>query len=242
MRNSCMALAALGYAIDADSSGLACGEAGEGHLFRASHWIDNLNSGEILFVVSHHHAIVCAGYSGDDHIECAARSTGALSFRHEACPDQSCLVIVVKNSTCKQCLRPLRSGEPGVERITLPAVRLFQNSATDFGNRQGGDEQLPVLPRRHPGQQQFRRLQPDDIADYVGVEKIACHSSTLRPSSRGRVRSKSAPTSGERRRAFKMPPGFGGSSATAVFTAARTSSASGPSSARRRASVRIRSR
>ena len=51
----------------------------------------------------------------------------------------------------------------------------------------------------------------------------------------------SGPHQSERRRAVRMPPDLGGSPVTAVFMAARTCSAC-PSSARRRASDRIKSR
>src|SRR3546814_20450608 len=96
--------------------------------------------------------------------------------------------------------------------------------------------------RRHPRQEQVRWLRLDDIADDVGVEEIARHRSTSRPSSRGRERSSSAPTSGERRSAARMPPGFGGSPAIDLLTVARSSDASGVSSAWRLASDRSEER
>jgi hypothetical protein len=62
-----------------------------------------------------------------------------------------------------------------------------------------------------PGQQRFRRRQPCDVADDVGVREITAHSSTLRPVSNGRTGAISAPTRGERRSASRMPPFLGAS-------------------------------
>src|SRR5690348_15668720 len=170
------------------------------------------------------------------------RTTRGLAICHEASPDQTGLVVERQDAPRKKSLRPLRPREPGIERIALPAARLFENPATNFRDRQRGDEQILVTLCRHPGQQRIRWLRLDDIADDVGIEKIMSHRLTLRPFSRGRERSRSAPTRGERRKAVRILPGLGGLPATAVLTAMRTFSACGPSSAKRRASVRINSR
>ncbi len=62
---------------------------------------------------------------------------------------------------------------------------------------------------RHPCQQGLRRHRLRDVADDIGVEQLAHQISTLRPASRGRLRSRSALTCGERRSAARMPPFFG---------------------------------
>ena len=95
---------------------------------------------------------------------------------------------------------------------------------------------------RHPSHEQFRRSRLGDVADDVGVEEITAHSSTLRPGSKRRAGAISAPTRGERRSASRMPPFLGGSPPSVRLTAERSREASGPASARRRASDRIRSR
>lgn len=59
------------------------------------------------------------------------------------------------------------------------------------------------------------------VADDVGVEEVAGHRSVSRLGSRGRARSRSAPTRGERRRAARMPPGAGGSPVTRRSSVAR---------------------
>jgi hypothetical protein len=78
-----------------------------------------------------------------------------------------------------------------------------------------------------PRQQRFRWLRLDDIADDVGIEQMARHSPIFRPFSRGRDRSRSAPTTGERRKAARMPPGLGGSPEIDRLTVARSADASG---------------
>ena len=52
----------------------------------------------------------------------------------------------------------------------------------------------------------------------VGVEQIACQRSIFRPLIRGRERSRSAPTSGERRNAVRILLGFGGLPSTCAWT------------------------
>ena len=94
----------------------------------------------------------------------------------------------------------------------------------------------------HPGQQRFRRRQLCDVTDDVGIKEITDHSSTLRPDSNRRTGATSAPTRGERRSAWRMPPFLGGSPEIVWLTTARSREASGPSSAKRRASDRMRSR
>ena len=120
--------------------------------------------------------------------------------------------------------------------------RLLQDASADFGDRKRGDEQIVVLLRAHPSQQRIRRLRLYDVADDIGIKKVACHRSTLRPSSRGRLRSRSAPTRGERRNAARIPPAFGGSPATACCMVRRSCPASGPSSVNFRARDRSRLR
>jgi hypothetical protein len=64
----------------------------------------------------------------------------------------------------------------------------------------------------------------------------------LRPAVTGRLRSKLAPTRGERRNALRIPPFFGGSPEMAPRTVARIRAESGPSPASRFASDRIKPR
>ena len=130
---------------------------------------------------------------------------------------------------------PSGPAEPLIQSVTFFTVRLLQDSTADFRNGQRGDEEVIVLLRPHPSQQRFDGSCFDDIADDVGIKEVARHRSTLRPSSRGRLRSRSAPTRGERRNAARIPPAFGGSPATACRMVRRSCPASGPSSVNFRA-------
>jgi hypothetical protein len=95
---------------------------------------------------------------------------------------------------------------------------------------------------RHPRDQVFRWHWFDDIADDIGVEEAPAHRSTLRPRVTGRLRSRSAPTKGDRRNASRIPPFFGGSVEMVRRTAARIRAESGSLPASRFASDRIKSR
>jgi hypothetical protein len=84
-------------------------------------------------------------------------------------------------------------------------------SAIDCSDRQGGDEQIAIGLHTHLFQQRFGRVRLRYIADNVCVEKVAGQRPTLRPVSLERANSRSAPTSGDRRSASRIPPLFGGS-------------------------------
>jgi hypothetical protein len=81
-----------------------------------------------------------------------------------------------------------------------------------------------------------------DIADDIGVQEAHAHRSTLRPGVTGRLRSRSAPTKGDRRNASRITPFFGGSPAMLRRTAARIRAESGSPPKKRLASDRIKSR
>src|SRR5262249_22608178 len=148
----------------------------------------------------------------------AAPPAGRLPFRHQPRPAEASLVVERQDTACEQGLRSFRAREPGIESIGLLGARFLQNASADFGEGERGDEQMLNALSRHPGEERFGWLRFDDVVDDVGIEKIARHRSTLRPCSRGRVRSRSAPTSGERRSAARMPPDLGGWPATACCT------------------------
>jgi len=204
--------------------------------------VHNLQVGEIFFVIRNDQAFMRHGDGGDDHIKSATWPTGHLAPHHQARPNQTRPVIERQNATSKQRLWSLWPGEPRIERGTFPAMRLLPNAAADFCQGERGDEQILVTLRRHPDEQRLRRLWFDSVADNVGVEKIPRHRSTLRPASRGRVRSRSAPASGERRNAARMPPCLPDSPGTACCTVRRICPTSGPASTSLRASARSRSR
>lgn len=107
-------------------------------------------------------------------------------------------------------------GPSGPANQALSASRfrpfgIFKNAAMNFSDSQRGDKEILIFLLPHPGQQRSRRLRLDDVSNDVGIKKVACHRSTLRSFSRGRLRSRSAPTSGERRSAASTAPVFGGS-------------------------------
>ena len=105
-------------------------------------------------------------------------------------------------------------------RIRLDEPVSSPNLPPDFGDGQRGNKQILVDLFSHPGQQRFRRRRLCNVADNVGVEEITAHSSTLRPGSNRRTGAISAPTSGERRSASRMPPFLGGSPEIAWLTTA----------------------
>lgn len=138
-------------------------------------------------------------------------------------------------------------GPSGPANQALSASRFrpfgfFKNAAMDFSDSQRGDKEILTFLLPHPGQQRSRRLRLDGVANDAGIKKVACHRSSLRSFSLGRLRSRSALTSGERRSAASTPPVFGGSSAIACCMVRRSSPASGPSAVNFRARARISSR
>src|SRR6266404_3693073 len=211
-------------------------------LARRAKRIDELQAGEVLFVISHDDATVNFGYRGYDHVERASWPAFCGAFSHQPRPDQPRLFVEREDASREECLWSLWTREPSFQQRAFFSFGLFQHSALDFSNGQRGDEQVIVGLFLHPREKGSGGIRSRDIADDVGVEQIARHRSTLRPVSCERVRSRSAPTSGERRNAARMPPFFGGSPPIVRVTAARIRAASGSSSASRFASDRIRSR
>jgi hypothetical protein len=120
-------------------------------------------------------------------------------------------------ATVPAVLRSLQTKH--IKSVALFSLWFLQDVAPDFGD---GQRHRFVYSST---EQRFRRLWLDHLLDHVSVEKVACHRSTLRPSSLGRRRSRSAPTRGERQSPARMPPAFGTPPATACCTVGRSCSA-----------------
>src|SRR5712671_704585 len=211
------------------------------HAF-SSKRIDDLHVGKILLVVGDDDTVIGLCNRCDNCVESAPGSSFGSSLGHQAGPNQARPLVKWQYTTCEKYRRAFRAGKPGIKLVALPAGWFFQNTAPDFGDGERGNEQILVDLFSHPGQQRFRRRQLCDVADDVGIKEITAHSSTLRPVSNRRTGAMSAPTRGERRSASRMPPFLGGSPEIVWLTTARSREASGPSSAKRRASDRMRSR
>src|SRR5260370_33189749 len=85
--------------------------------------------------------------------------------------------------------------------------RLLQNTTIYLGKAQRTNEQIVVHLFGHPfGERLLGREGFCGVADNVGVEQIPRVRLTFRPASKGRSIVSSAPTSGKRRRAARIPP------------------------------------
>ena len=137
---------------------------------------------------------------------------------------------------------PFGSGKPTLQFPALLSGRLLQDSALDLRDGERRNEQIRIGLFSQPSNQGWRRYGLRDIADDVCIEQVPAHRSTLRPDIGGRLRSRSAPTRGERRSALRIPPFGDGSPETVWRIAARIRAESESSPASLRASVRISSR
>jgi len=140
------------------------------------------------------------------------------SFGRQPRPDQRRLFVEWRDA--RQCLRSFGACKPSTSR----ALRFFPFGFSKMSRRISAMVSVIAL-FTHPTEQRFRRLWLDHLLDHVSVEKVACHRSTVRPSSLGRRRSRSAPTRGERQSPARMPPAFGTPPATACCTVGRSCSA-----------------
>ena len=205
--------------------------------------INELQAGKIFLVVGHDHAIIAPRPS--PLRSCRARFVAVPLAEPSAISLAQIRPAFSSNGSTRPANRAC--GPSGPANQASNNVRFFPSGFSSnprwiSRDRQRGDEQVGVNLFRHPREKRRRWAGLCDIADDVGVEEIASHSSTLRPASRDRVRSRSASTSGERRNAARIPPLLGGSPAMVWLTAFRMRAASGSSSASRFASERIRSR
>jgi hypothetical protein len=77
--------------------------------------VDELQSGEMFFVVRGDGTVVGFGDGGDDHVEAAARSHYFCSLGHSASPDQTGFLIEQRNPTAKLRSRAIRAEKPARE-------------------------------------------------------------------------------------------------------------------------------
>src|ERR1017187_9964153 len=197
-------------------------------LVTAPQGIDDLQAREVFFVFGDNHAIIRFGDCGNDHVEWAPWPTFRRPVGHQPRPDKAGLLVEREHSAGEQRLRALRAGKPKLQFPALLSGRLLQYSAPDLSDCQGRDKQIRVGLFRHPRDQPFRWRRFGDIADDIGVEEAPAHRSTLRPNVTGRLRSRSAPTRGDRRNALRIPPFFGSSPEMVRRTVARRRAESGP--------------
>jgi hypothetical protein len=98
-----------------------------------------------------------------------------------------------------------------IKSVAPFSLWFLQDAAPDFGD---GQRHRFVYSSNRAA---ISAARLDHLLDNVSVEKVACHRSTLHPSSLERRRSRSAPTRGERPSPARMPPAFGTPPATACW-------------------------
>ena len=188
-------------------------------------WVHERNAREISFVASDDQAVIRFGHCGDNHVQATTRASNCLSFGHEPPPDKRCVFVKREDPPGKQGLRTLRAGKPRSQLVPFPTLGQLKYSTLDFGDCERSDEQGLLFLCRHPGSQCSRWYWPRRIRNNVGIEEIAGHRRISRPSSRGRVRSMSLPTRGDRRSAAQTLLPVGGSTGSGRPSTTRTVSA-----------------
>ena len=186
-------------------------------------------------------AIVCRCGCGNNHIDGTARATDCPTLGNDPSPFDCRVFIKGQNAIAKERLGSQRTGEPELQLSSSSSDRSRKNTPPSFCDRQGGDEEIGVVLGPKPVGNHGRGVGFERFADDIRVEKVACHKSTSRSGTISRVRSKSAPTAGERRNAAQMPPRPGGPSETCFNISVRNRTASASSAARRLASFRTSS-
>src|SRR6266851_6894654 len=73
-------------------------------LARRANRIDELQAGEVLFVISHDDATVNFGYRGYDHVERASWPAFCRAFSHQPRPDQPRLFVEREDASREECL------------------------------------------------------------------------------------------------------------------------------------------
>lgn len=187
-------------------------------------WMDRGDGSEVPLVVDDQDAVVGFGHCRDKHIQGAAWTTFGRAFGHQARPNQGRAFVERENAPGKQRLESFWPRKPGLEFATFSAFPLLKDPASDLADREGRNEKILVLLLRQPPQERFQRRGLGCLTNDIGVEEVASHRSASRPGVISRVRSRSAPTSGERRKAARMPP-LWGASAMLRCTSARSRTA-----------------
>jgi len=82
--------------------------------------IDDLQTGEVLFVIGDEGAIICFGDCGNDHVEGAPRPPGGGPVGHQARPDEAGLLIERQHAAGEQ-----RLGPSGLENQRSSSLRFF---------------------------------------------------------------------------------------------------------------------
>ena len=143
---------------------------------------------------------------GDNGVQRATGTTFRSPLCHESCPDNARLLVEREHTAREQSGWSLWTREPSFKLIALATGRRLQHATPDLADGERRNEEVFVVLLSHPRQQRLGWFRFGDVADDVGVEKISGHRSTLRPASNGRGGMTSAPTSGERRKASRIPP------------------------------------
>jgi hypothetical protein len=107
--------------------------------------IEDLNPVEVLRVRGDDDAIVGQRYGGCHHIDRAATTTAAVARRHKVRPFQHGLGSKREYPAREERVRPVRAGEPNLERIPTPSRRHRKNAAANLAHGEGRYEEAPII-------------------------------------------------------------------------------------------------
>ena len=138
------------------------------------------------------------------------------------------LFIEREHPAGEQRLRALGTGKPTLQLPALLSGGLLQNSAPDLSDCHGEE-----INRSSSACSAIHATSASDGAGLVTLlmmlvsRRLRLTGQPCGPASTGRLRSRSAPTRGDRRNASRMPPFFGGSAESVRRTVARIRAESG---------------
>src|SRR6266851_953764 len=193
------------------------------------------------FIGGDHDAIVRRGGRGDHHVERASGPTRVSPLRDDPPPLDCRSLVEGENTIAKERLRPLWAGEPRLELSSPSPYRHRENTAPDFRDGKRCYEEIVVILPHNPFRDRCRRTRLESIANDVRIKEIASHRSTSRSGTTSRVRSKSAPTAGDRRSASQISLPLKGRLKTCRATSFRNRTESASWAARRFANSRTSS-
>lgn len=175
------------------------------------------------------------GRRGSDHVQGTARHASCLAFRHRSGRDRTGSVAERQESACNNACDPsLPSTYASGTRQRLPVGghRIPNQSPATVGEDTNRSSSLRSARR---SLKSTASSHPTAFVDDIGVENAARQRATLRPSTRGRDRSRPAPTTaatGETQQEFRCAPGVHPQSAPSRLPAfARLSARSRPAAA-----------
>ena len=139
---------------------------------RVLKWVDEVNVGEVPFVVGDNDTVVVGlRCRFDDRLERAAGTAARRAYSHESRLHEARLLVDGKDTTGAQRRLTLWACEPGLDPAAFAARSPLRHAAVDIDDGERGDEEILIGLVGHPRQQRRRWRSPGDVADDVGIDR-----------------------------------------------------------------------